>query len=89
MSVTTAAKILQPTVVADQDVDIKEMAMQEEETLSNKDEAAEIVKCSICGKALRDPESIAREIGPVCWKKEQIRLAVGAKGKTGGENTEP
>ena len=30
-------------------------------------------RCSFCGKALNDPESVVRGFGPVCWKKVQHR----------------
>lgn len=28
-----------------------------------------MIRCRICGRELKDPESVKRGVGPVCWKK--------------------
>lgn len=30
---------------------------------------APIMKCVVCGRRLKSPESRARHVGPTCWKK--------------------
>ncbi|WP_096201913.1 DUF6011 domain-containing protein [Bacillus sp. FJAT-45350] len=34
-------------------------------------EKSEVVRCSRCGRQLRDKESISRGYGQICWAKEQ------------------
>ena len=29
--------------------------------------------CKRCGRRLKDPESIARGMGTICWKKSQLQ----------------
>ena len=80
MSVTTAAAILRPVLIN------KEMAKGITQKEVSGNATKEAVKCAICGKTLRDPKSITRGIGPICWGKEQIRLAVTMEDDTGNEN---
>ncbi|MBU7025753.1 MAG: hypothetical protein HXS48_02335 [Theionarchaea archaeon] len=36
-------------------------------------------KCMICGRTLRKPESVARGIGPVCYKKYVGKVGIRKK----------
>jgi hypothetical protein len=44
----------------------------------------ESTRCSICGKKLTNAESIARGVGPVCYKKFGLQAQ---KGFFGGQQT--
>lgn len=84
MSITTAAEILQPVITASPVITAPPIITVPEE--AEKTTTDSPIRCSICGKVLRDPKSVERGIGPVCWAKEQIMIAIGAK--EGGEDVE-